>query len=101
MATKKNSFKPQVVDQNEATEELTGLRRGRGGKTSKYEPFADAFEDLPEGKVIKEDVGEYSNVTGLRNFMERKFGDDVKVRSVSTDKDKSNYRVFITHNDES
>lgn len=96
----KKNFTPQVVDQDEATDELTGLRRGRGGRTSKYEPFAEAFDDLPKGKVIKEDVGEYSNVTGLRNFMERKFGDAVNVRSVSTDEDKSNYRVFISHADE-
>lgn len=93
-----SDIKMEVKSKDEARDELSQLRSRRGGIVSKWKPFKEKFSDLDQGEAIVAEVGEYKNVSALRNYLQDKFGkDQVVVRSSSVDEDKTNYRVVITH----
>ena len=81
-----------VITHNDAKEELADLRAGRGGRVSKYEPLAEAAQDLPPEQVLKVKVNK-NEVGGLRGYLRRRFGETFTVMSNKVDGE--GYMAFV------
>ncbi|MFB6279707.1 MAG: hypothetical protein ABEK75_09390 [Salinibacter sp.] len=80
-----NDLDMEVVDREEAQNEL-GAGGGRG-RTSKYEPVAQKWEEIDqdEESIILDDL-EKNDIQNLRNLLYRRFGkENVIVRSAQQD----------------
>lgn len=92
---KAGSFKFEVISDAQAQEELSGLRSGKGGRASKYEPLADAASGLTGDKVLKVELGK-NEVGGLRGYLRRRFGEKFTVKSSKAEGDKFMAFVLLT-----
>lgn len=93
----------KTISIEKAKEELTALRKGRGGRKSKYQDILDALEDMEKSEVYPHEVEGYSSVSTLRNAVERVYGDrfvvvSSKIKEDSDkDKEEATYRAYIIH----
>jgi hypothetical protein len=93
----------KTISLEKAKKELTELRKGRGGRKSKYQDILDELENMGKNEVYPHEVEGYSSVSTLRNAVERVYGDRFVVVSSKikedTDKDKeeATYRAYIIH----
>lgn len=79
-------FQMEVKDRQEAEREL-GAGGGRG-RTSRYEPIAQKWEDLADDESIVLSGLEKNDIQNLRNLLYRRFGKEtVIVRSAKQDDD--------------
>lgn len=80
------NFQMEVKDRQEAEREL-GAGGGRG-RTSRYEPIAQKWEDLADDESIVLSGLEKNDIQNLRNLLYRRFGkENVIVRSAKQDDD--------------
>lgn len=89
---KAGQFTFQVIPQEEAAEELSELRSGRGGRSSKYVPLAEAAQNLTGNKVLKVKLDK-NEVGGLRGYLRRRFDEKYTVKSSKVDGDE--YIAFV------
>jgi len=94
---KKNKFSVERVAKEEAEQELSKLRSGRGGRVSKYAPIADNAEDLKKGESLKVELKK-NEVGGLRGYLQRRFGEKFTVKSSRLEGE--DYKAFIFHTDD-
>jgi hypothetical protein len=87
-----DDFKIDVVEKREAEDRLgSGMGRGR---TSKYQPVADKWNDLEEGKAILMSDLESNDIQNIRNLLYRRFGkENVIVRSAQ--QEDESYKAVI------
>lgn len=97
MAKKQRSFDIERVTATKAKEELSDLRSGRGGRTSKYLPVAEEAQELNKGQVLKLKVKK-NEVGGLRGYLRRRYGDQFTVKSSRLDGDE--YMAFVFHSED-
>lgn len=88
-------FKFEVISEDQAQEELSELRSGKGGRSSKYEPLADAAQNITGDKVLKVKLGK-NEVGGLRGYLRRRFGEKYTVKSSKVEGDEYMAFVFLT-----
>ena len=94
-AKKAGAFKFEVISDQQAQQELSGLRAGKGGRASKYEPLAEAAQSLTGEKVLKVELGK-NEVGGLRGYLRRRFGERYTVKSSKAEGDKFVGFVLLT-----
>jgi hypothetical protein len=92
----------RVTSKDEALDELSELRSGSASGTSKYHPILEkAEEEIEDGNdalVLDSLDGEAisdTQVSGMRDYLNRHRPDTYKVRSHRTDSDGEEYRVVI------
>ncbi len=79
-------FQMEVKDKEEAEREL-GAGGGRG-RTSRYEPIAQKWEELGDDESIVLSDLEKNDIQNLRNLLYRRFGkENVIVRSAKQEDD--------------
>lgn len=87
-------FKYEILSEEEAVQELTELRSGKGGRISKYQPLEElAEEKVDEDTVVRVEL-EKNEVGGLRGYLRRHHGEKYVVRSSRLPASKM-YRAFI------
>lgn len=97
--------KAKTISVEDAVEQLTELRSGRGGRRSKYEDILDALDGMGKNEVYPSEVEGYSQVSSLRNSIQRRFDDEFVVKSskakedAGKDQSEATYKVFIFHKD--
>lgn len=84
------------VDTDHMQKVLSESRSGRGGRRSKYTPVKEAIEGLSEDKALHLKLSK-SEVQGVRQYLRKHFGKDVRVVSSAVKGGKDQYHVFITH----
>lgn len=90
---KAGNFRFDMLTDEKAQEELSSLRSGRGGRTSKYGPLAAAAEKLGDGQVLRVKLKK-NEVGGLRGYLQRRFGEKYEVRSSKAEKET--YVAFVS-----
>jgi hypothetical protein len=89
-----SSFKIDAVSVKEATDTLRGLRAGRGGRTSKYQPILDGLRDLRRGQVLRVAGVGRAEVNALRAYLFRYLDrDGFKLKS-ARDRDSDTFTVI-------
>lgn len=83
------------VKQDTAQKQLTQLRKGKGGRTSKYEPIGREVKKLKKGEILPVEDLAKNEVGGLRGYIRRHFGEDYQVTSSRQD-DGEHYTAFIS-----
>ncbi len=89
---KAGQFTFEVISEEQANEELSTLRSGKGGRASKYEPLAAEAQKISGDKVLKVKLGK-NEVGGLRGYLRRRFGEKYTVKSSKIDGD--DYMAFV------
>ncbi len=89
---KAGQFTFEVISEEQANEELSTLRSGKGGRASKYEPLATEAQKISGDKVLKVKLGK-NEVGGLRGYLRRRFGEKYTVKSSKIDGD--DYMAFV------
>lgn len=89
---KAGQFTFELISEDQANEELSELRSGKGGRASKYEPLANEAQNLTGDKVLKVTLGK-NEVGGLRGYLRRRFGEKYTVKSSKIDGD--DYMAFV------
>jgi len=92
-------FQIEVMDQQEAEREL-GASGGRG-RTSKYEPIAQKWNEVGDDEAIVLSDLEKNDIQNLRNLLYRRFGkENVIVRSAQQEDDSFKAVVRAREDDE-
>lgn len=87
-----DDFAMEVKDRKEAEREL-GAGGGRG-RTSKYEPVAQRWQELDEDESILLSDLEQNDIQNLRNLLYRRFGkENVIVRSA--EQEDGGYKAVV------
>ncbi len=94
---KDSRFSVERVAKEEAEQELSKLRSGRGGRVSKYAPVAEQAEDLDRGESLKVRLKK-NEVGGLRGYLQRRFGEKFTVKSSRLEGDE--YKAFVFYTDD-
>lgn len=73
----------EVQSRDEAEQSVSG---GGAGRESKYEPIAEKWSEIPDGKAIVLSDLANNDVQNIRNLLYRRFGkENVIVRATKTD----------------
>lgn len=87
-----DDYQMEVKDREEAEREL-GVGGGRG-RTSKYEPVAQKWNDLGEDESILLSDLEKNDIQNLRNLLYRRFGkENIIVRSAQ--QENGNFKAVV------
>lgn len=95
----------EKIKVNEARQELSELRAGRGG-TSKYASYLEEVDDIKKGEVYTDVVDGYNEVSGLRNYLDRNRPETYVVKAVKhpddkgKDQNEAKYKVFVFNQDD-
>lgn len=92
---KKQNINLSVVSKNEMQEVLATSRRGRGGRTSRWEPVRETLADLGDDNAIKLNLHK-REVQGLRQYISKHMPGEVKVVSSRVRGEDDQYHVFVT-----
>ena len=65
------NYQIDAVSVKEATDTLRGLRAGRGGRSSKYQPILDGIRELRRGQVLRVGGVGRTEVNALRAYLFR------------------------------
>lgn len=90
----------ETIKVNEAIEQLSSLRSGRG-RTSKYIDYLEEVDGLKKGEAYADVVDGYNEVSGLRNYLDRNRPEKYVVKAVKHSDDKgkdqneARYKVFV------
>ncbi len=95
MAKKQEDLDYEVVTEGEMHQTLASSRRGRGGRTSKWEPVRGAVETLQEGNAVKLMLHK-REVQGLRQYLSKQMPGRAKVVSSAAPEGDNQYHVFVT-----
>ncbi len=95
MSKKQSDIKINVVSKSEMQEVLSSSRRGRGGRSSKWEPVRQALSDLEQDKAVKLTLHK-REVQGLRQYVSKHMPGQVKVVSSVVSGEEDQYHVFVT-----
>ncbi len=84
-----------VVSDEDMESELKEARGGKGGRTSKYGPIAEfAEKNVTENKPLRLEGG-MTEVSGLRGYLDRNYGDKYTVTSASKKGEKDKYIIYV------
>ena len=95
MAKKQSTLDYEVVSHDEMQQVLASSRRGRGGRTSKWEPVRSALGNIEEGKALKLTLPK-REVQGLRQYLSKQMPGRSKVVSSAAQGSDDLYHVFVT-----
>lgn len=91
----------EKIKVDEAMQQLSALRTGRGGRTSKYATYLEEIDGIKKGEVYADVVEGYNEVSGLRNYLDRHRPEKYVVKAVKHPDDKgkeqseAKYKVFV------
>jgi hypothetical protein len=94
---KKVSF--ETVDAEKMDKILSESRSGRGGRRSKYTPIKEAVDALEGDKALHLKLSK-SEVQGVRQYLRKHFGKQVKVVSSAVKGSTDQYHVFVKPDEE-
>jgi hypothetical protein len=83
------------VDTDHMKKLLSESRSGRGGRRSKYTPVKEAVDELGNDKALHLKLTK-SEVQGVRQYLRKHFGKDIRVVSSAVKGGKDQYHVFVT-----
>ncbi len=92
---KKQDVQIDVVSRDEMQQVLSSSRRGRGGRTSRWEPVREALDNLDDNQVVKLNLHK-REVQGLRQYVSKHMPGRVKVVSSMVRDETDQYHVFVT-----
>ncbi len=69
--TGRSNYQIDTVSVKEGTDTLRGLRAGRGGRSSKYQPILDGINSLRKGQVLRVAGVGRTEVNALRAYLFR------------------------------
>lgn len=95
MAKKQDLPNYEIVSEGEMQQMLASSRRGRGGRTSKWERVREALGNLEEGKALKLTLHK-REVQGLRQYLSKQLPGQSKVVSSAAQGAEDQYHVFVT-----
>lgn len=86
----------------EANQQLSQLRSGRGGRqSSMYAPLLEEADALNSGEALSDTVDGYARVSGLRSYLDRHRPEQFVVKASKAegeenkDQQEATYRVFV------
>ena len=92
----KSEFKIETLSSKQVRNELSSLRRGRGGRVSRFQPVLDAVRDAGKGQVVSVKKLDRKDVAALRGYVYRNLdSEDYSVKSAREGKDADTYTVMI------
>lgn len=94
---KKQDIKIDLVSKDEMQHTLSSSRRGRGGRTSRWEPVRQSLSELGDDNAIKLTLHK-REVQGLRQYVSKHMPGQVKVVSSRLRDEDDQYHVFVTKN---
>ena len=84
-----------VVSKDEMQQTLSTSRRGRGGRTSRWEPVREALDNVGDSEAVKLSLHK-SEVQGFRQYVSKHMPGQVKVVSSMVGGETDRYHVFVT-----
>ena len=86
----------ETMSAKKVRSELSALRRGRGGRVSRFQPVLDAVREAPKGQVVSVKKLDRKDVAALRGYVYRNLdSEEYAVKSAREGKDAGTYTVMI------
>lgn len=96
MAKSNAGFDINTVSAKEAHDSLSQLRRGRGGRTSKFAPVLKAVQDARKGQLVTINGVAKNDVQAMRSYIYRYLSsEEFTVKSAREDDEGKTYTVVV------
>lgn len=94
MAKSNADFNIKTVSARDAHSQLSSLRSGRGGRTSKFAPILEAVQSAKKGQLVTVEGVRKNDVQAMRSYLYRTLDrEEFKIKSARDDEDKNTYTV--------
>lgn len=95
MAKSTNGYTFDTVSAKQAHEALSSLRRGRGGRTSKFAPILEAVENARKGQLVTVKGVAKNDVNALRGYIYRQLNSEEYTVKSARERNGDTYTVVI------
>ena len=86
----------ETISAKKVRSELSALRRGRGGRVSRFQPVLEAVREAGKGQVVSVKELDRKDVAALRGYIYRNLdNEDYSVKSAREGKGLDTYTVMI------
>ena len=91
-----SDFTIETISAKQVRTELSTLRRGRGGRVSRFQPVLDAVRKSGKGQVVSVKNLDRKDVAALRGYIYRNLdSEEYSVKSAREGKTAETYTVMI------
>lgn len=95
MAKSNDGFNIDTLSAKQAHERLSSLRRGRGGRNSRFQPVLEAVQGARKGQIVTVTGLARKDIQALRSYVYRQLDREEYTVKSAREKDAETYTVLI------
>lgn len=95
MAKSNDGFNIDTLSARQAQDRLSSLRRGRGGRTSRFQPVLEAVQGVRKGQIVTVSNLARKDVQALRSYIYRQLDREEYTVKSAREKNAETYTVLI------